>query len=162
MRYVMREKLFSWGDDFTIQDGNGQDVYFVDGEGFSWGKKLSFQDMHGNELLFIRQEVFAWGPTFEITRGGQLVATVKKELFTRFSCRFMVDVPGPDDLEAKGDFIHHEYEFTRHDGVIAQVSKQWFSWSDTYGVEIGPGEDDVLILAATVVIDAACHPDNKH
>jgi uncharacterized protein YxjI len=161
MRYVMREKLFSWGDDFTIRDAEGNDVYCVDGKALSFGKQLSFQDMHGNELLYIRQELFAWGPTYEITKGGAVVATVKKELFSFFNCRFMVDVPGPDDLEAKGDFVHHEYEFTRHDQPIARVSKEWFSWSDTYGVDTGEGEDDVLILAATVVIDAACHPDDR-
>ncbi len=161
MRYVMREKLFSWGDDFTIRDEQGADVFLVDGKAFSWGKQLSFQDMNGSELLYIKQELFAWGPTYQITRNGVLVATVKKEIFSFFDCRFMVDVPGPEDLEAKGDFLHHEYEFTRRDSVVAQVSKQWFSWSDTYGVETQPGEDDVIILASTVVIDAACHPDDR-
>ena len=33
--------------------------------------------------------------------------------------------------------------------------------ADTYGVEIADGEDDVLILASTVVIDMACHPDSR-
>jgi uncharacterized protein YxjI len=73
----------------------------------------------------------------------------------------VVDVPGPDDLEAKGDFIDHEYEFMLHGQPVARVSKKWFSFADTYGVETFPGADDVLILASTVVIDAACHPDGK-
>ena len=37
------------------------------------------------------------------------------------------------------------------------VSSCWFSWTDTYGVDIAEGEDDLLILASTVVIDLACH-----
>ena len=41
------------------------------------------------------------------------------------------------------------------------MSKQWFSWSDTYGVDVAQGEDDILILASTVVIDMAVHPDQK-
>jgi uncharacterized protein YxjI len=32
----------------------------------------------------------------------------------------------------------------------------------SYGVEIAEGEDDVLILAAAVVIDMICHDDKKH
>ena len=87
---------------------------------------------------------------------------VKKSLFTFFHCKFTVDVPGPDDLEAEGDFLDHEYQFTRGGTTVASVSKQWFSWSDTYGVEIAEGEDDVLILASTVVIDMACHEDRQH
>jgi hypothetical protein len=73
-----------------------------------------------------------------------LFAVVKKELFTFFHCRFTVNVPGPDDLEAKGDLTGHEYEFWRQSGLRATVSKQWFAWSDTYGVEIAEEEDDIL------------------
>jgi uncharacterized protein YxjI len=44
MRYVMKQKLFSWGDDFVIKDESGGDAFFVDGKAFSLGKQLSFQD----------------------------------------------------------------------------------------------------------------------
>jgi uncharacterized protein YxjI len=161
MRYVMKQKLFCWGDDFTIKDDADTDRFFVDGKAFSLGKQLSFQDMQGQELAFIRQKLLAWGPTYEIYRDNGLFAVVKKELFTFFQCRFTVDVPGPDDLEAKGNFTDHEYEFWRQSGLRATVSKQWFTWSDTYGVDIAEGEDDILILASTVVIDMACHGDHQ-
>ena len=160
MRYVMKQKLFSWGDDFTIRNEAGDDAYFVDGKAFSFGSKLSFQDMHGHELAFIRQKLLSWGPTYEIERGGEVVAVVKKKLFAPLHHRFTVDVPGPDDLEANGSFTDHEYTFRRGSRTVATVSKQWFTWADTYGVEITDGEDDVLILASTVVVDMACHPDD--
>jgi uncharacterized protein YxjI len=161
MRYAMRQKLLSWGDDFVIKDEGGQDIYFIDGKFFTIGDQLSFQDMEGNELAFIRQKLLAWGPTYEIYRRGELQAVVKKALFTLFHCRFTVDVPGPDDLEARGSFTDHEYEFERGGRIVAGVSKRWFSWTDTYGVEIADGEDDILILAASVIIDMACHGDQK-
>jgi uncharacterized protein YxjI len=82
---------------------------------------------------------------------------VKKELFTFFRCHFSVDVPGPDDLDAHGDFLDHEYEITRGDEVVARVSKQWFTWTDTYGIEVTDGEDDALVVATAVVIDLCCH-----
>jgi uncharacterized protein YxjI len=161
MRYVMKEKIFAWGDDFTIQDETGRDVYFVDGKAFTFGDQLSFQDMQGNELAYIKQKVFAWGKTYEIFRSGRLAAVVKKEMFTLFRCRFTVDVPGPDDLEAQGDFMDHEYEFSRGDRTVAAVSKRWFSFGDTYGIDVAEGEDPVLVLASAVVVDMACHPDQK-
>jgi uncharacterized protein YxjI len=161
MRYVMKQKLFCWGDDFTIKDDTGTDRFFVDGKAFSLGKQLSFQDMEGQELAFIRQKLLAWGPTYEIYRDNELLAVVKKELFTFFRCRFTMDVPGPDDLEARGDFTDHEYELWRQSGLRATVSKQWFAWSDTYGVDIAEEEDDILILAGTFVIDMACHGDRQ-
>ncbi len=162
MRYVMKQKMFSWGDDFFIKNDQGQDVFFVDGKAFSFGKKLSFQDMNHKELLFIREKLLSWGPTYEISRDTELVAVVKKSLFTLFRCKFTVDVPGPDDLEAEGDFLDHEYAFTKNGRTVAVVSKQWFTWTDTYGVDVADGEDDVLILASTVVIDMICHGDQKN
>ncbi len=161
MRYLMKQKLFCWGDDFTIKSEAGQDVFFVDGKAFSIGDKLSFQDMQKNELAFIRQKLLAWGPTYEITRGGALAAVVKKHLFTLFRCTFTVDVPGPDDLEAQGNFLDLEYTFTRGDQPVAEVSKRWFAFTDSYGVDIAEGQDDVLILASTVVIDMVCHGDRQ-
>ncbi len=157
----MKQKLFSWGDDFTIKNESGEDIFFVDGRAFSIGNKLSFQDMKKHELAFIRQKLLSWGPTYEITRNGELAAVVKKHLFALLRCSFTVDVPGPDDLEAQGSFLDMEYTFTRADQVVAEVSKRWFSFTDTYGVDIREGEDDVLILARTVVINMVCHGDQK-
>ncbi len=161
MRYLMKQKLVCWGDDFAIKNEAGEDVFFVDGKAFSLGDKLSFRDMQRNELAFIRQKLLSWGPTYEITRKGELAAVVKKHLFTLFRCKFTVDVPGPDDLEAAGSFLDMEYTFTRAGERVAEVSKRWFTWADTYGVDIAEGEDDVLLLASTVVIDMVCHADNK-
>lgn len=157
MRYVMKQKLFAWGDDFHIRDETGREVFFVDGKALSFGDQSSFQSLDGVELAFIRQKMLAWGKTYEIHRNGAVAAVVTKELFTFFNCRFTVDVPGPDDLQASGDFTDHEYVFSQGDRKVATVSKRWFSWADTYGVDIAEGQDDVLILAATVVIDMACH-----
>lgn len=161
MRYVIKQKLFCWGDDFYIKNAGGEDVFFVDGKAFTLGDKLSFQDLQHNELAFIRQKLLSWGPTYEIHRKGELAAVVKKHLFTLFRCKFTVDVPGPDDLEAQGSFLDMEYAFTRGGKTVAEVSKRWFSWTDTYGVDVHEGEDDVLILASTVVIDMVCHKDHK-
>jgi uncharacterized protein YxjI len=159
MRYVMRQKLWSLGADFTIKDADGHDQFFVDGKALAIRDTLSFQDMAGNELAYIQQRLLAWGPTYEISRGGQLMAVVKQKLWTLVRNRFNVDVnddgPSPDDLEVQGNFWDHEYTFHRGGQVMASVSKRYFSWTDTYGVDVAPGEVDILILACTVVVDMA-------
>jgi uncharacterized protein YxjI len=40
---------------------------------------------------------------------------------------------------------------------VAEVSKKWFRLRDSYGVEIAPGQNDIIILAVTVVIDELAH-----
>ena len=161
MRYVMRQKLLSLADNFTIKDENDRDTYIVKGKFFSFGDKLSFQDLAGNELVFIDQRLLNWSPTYELWKGDKLLAVVKRELFSFIHHRFTVDVPGPNDLEAEGDFLDHEYTISRGGSVVATVSKRWFSWADTYGIEIADGEDDVLVLATAVVFDMVCHDHNK-
>ena len=162
MRYVMRERILSWGDDFTIKDTDGRNAYQVDGKVFSFGDKLSFQDMEGHELVRIEQKLLSIGPQYEIVRGDETVAVVKKHLFTLLRARFTVDVPGPDDLEARGNFVDHEYVFERGGREVARASKKWLTLSDTYAIDIDEGQDDVLILASAVVIDLVAHPDKKN
>lgn len=160
MRYVMKQKMFAFGDDFTIKDEQGQDRYFVDGKMLSIGDKLAFKDMQGNELARIEQKVLSIGKVYRIFRDDRQVATVKKKIFTFFRDVFDVEDAAAGDLDAKGDFIDREYQFTRDGQPIATVSKRFFSWTDTYGVDIAEGEDDVLILACTVVIDMCSHNDD--
>jgi uncharacterized protein YxjI len=158
--YAMKQKVFCWGDDYRILDQNGRDVYLVDGKAFVLlRKRLIFLDMAGNELAEIRQRLLTWGPSYDILRSGQVVATVSKHLFTLAFCKLTVDVPGPDDLEATGSLFDYEYTFRRHGRQVASVSKKYFSWTDSYGVDIAVGEDVILILASTVVIDVCCHAD---
>lgn len=161
MRYVMKQKIISWGDDFTIRDENGRDAFHVDGRMFSFGDKLTIKDHRGEDVAVIDQKLLSIGPTYEIFRGGQHVATVKKKLLTFFRDKFYVDVPGPDDLEVQGSILDHEYTFTRNGRTVASVSKRYFAIRDSYGIDVNDGEDDVLIIAAAVVIDLVSHEDDK-
>ncbi len=163
MKYLIREKLLCLGDDFVIRDESGRLRYQVDGRAFTLlREKLSFQDASGNEVAFIREKLLALRKSYEIHRGGDRVAVVKKDLFNLFRVGFTVDVPGPDDYEAKGSILDHEYTFRRGGRVVAEVSKRWFTLRDTYAVDIEEGEDDVLILASAIVIDQICHdPDDN-
>ena len=159
MRYVMTQKWLAFGDDFTIKDELGQDRFFVDGKAFALGDKLSFQDMNGNELVRIEQKLLSFGKTYVVLKSGNEVARVKKQKFTFFRDVFDVEDAAAGDLDATGDFFDREYQFTRDGRTIATVSKRFFSWTDSYGVEVAEGEDDVLILACAVVIDLCSHDE---
>jgi len=91
--------------------------------------------------------------TYSIYRNGGVLATVKKALITPLRQRFDIHVAGGENMEAQGNILDHEYEIQAGRRRVAEVSKKWFRVADTYGVEIAPGNDDVLILACTVLID---------
>ncbi len=152
MRYQMTQKLFTLGDKFTIKDSAGCDAFRVEGKAFSMGDKLSFQDMRGRELAYICQKLLSFKKRYEVHRDGKLFAEVVKEL-TFFKDKYTVDIPGPNDYEVSGNFWDHEFQFTRAGRKVAHVSKAFFTMSDTYGIDIVDGEDDVTILATAVVID---------
>ena len=156
----MKEKMWAFGDDFAIQDADGNDVFEVDGKAFSLGDKLSFKDTSGNELAFISQKLMSLKKTYEIYREGALFAQVQKE-WRFFKTEFTVDVPGPNDYSIDGSFWKHEYEFRRGGKVVAVVSKDFWTWSDTYGIDIVAGEDDVSILCSAIVIDQVLHEDGN-
>ncbi len=162
MRYVIRQKVFSLGDSFTIQDEQGADVFYVQGKVFSFGNKLSLSDCYGHELIYIKQRLMTFRPTYEIYRGEQLIAVIKKELFTFFNCRFEIETMGYGNIDIEGELLDHEYTFIRGGRTISTVSKEWFTWSDRYGVEINEGENPPFILACVIVIDMICHEDKNH
>jgi uncharacterized protein YxjI len=67
--------------------------------------------------------------------------------------RLKIDVPGNDDLEARGNIFQHEYGIFRGTREVAHISKAWIALGDTYGIDIDDDQDQVLILACAVVID---------
>jgi uncharacterized protein YxjI len=73
--------------------------------------------------------------------------------------RWVAHVEGGPDLHTHGNIVDHEYTIERDGDKVAEVSKRWFRVRDTYGVEVFPGENDVLILAIVAVIDTMAHPD---
>ncbi len=47
MKFIVREKILSISDKFTIRNELGRDCYFVWGKIFSLGNKLHFEDEFG-------------------------------------------------------------------------------------------------------------------
>jgi uncharacterized protein YxjI len=155
MRYIIREKLFRLTEDSAITDDSGQSIFQVEGKLFSLHDRLIIRDMAGNEVVQIVRRLIALTPTYEILRGGQEVAEMRKRFFTPFGDRYAIDIPGPDDLEMQGNFWEHEFVITQGGATVAAITKQWLSLSATYGVETAPGQDDVLILACVLAMDLA-------
>jgi uncharacterized protein YxjI len=152
-KYRMREKLFAIGDDYWIEDEDGERAFKVDGKALRIRATFVLEDSSGGELFSIQEKKLHIRDTMEVERGGQTVATVKKALITPLRERFSIEVEGGDDMEAKGNIVDHEYKIERGGERVAEVSKRWFRIRDTYGVEIAPGQEDALILAVTVCID---------
>ena len=158
-RYQMRQRMLSIGDDYTIENDRGEHVFKLDGKALRIRKTILFKDMDGRELCKIQERMLHLRDSMEIEApDGKRLAMVHKALITPLRERWVVDVEDGQDLHAQGNFVDHEYTIERDGNKIAEVSKRWFRVRDTYGVEVAPGEKDVLILATTAVIDTMAHP----
>lgn len=151
MRYQVREKIFSFGDNFVIKNEYGDDVFRVRGRVFSLGNKLTLENLAGHELAYIEQKLFKFLPQYTIFMNSRDVATIKKEL-SFLKPRFYIEsVMGSYEME--GDIFSHEFSILKNGRVVAAVSKKWFSYSDTYGVDIDNTEDQAFMMALVIVID---------
>lgn len=158
VKYRMRQRLVSIGDDFWIEDDRGNRAFKVDGKAMRVRNTLHFEDPQGRRLASIQERVARVRDTMEIEGpSGSTIATVKKAMVTPLRERYSVSVPGGDDLDVQGNIVDHEYQISARGKKVAEVSKKWFRVRDTYGVEVAPDHDDVLMLAITVAIDSISH-----
>lgn len=158
MKYKIRQRIFSFGDNFTIRDENETPHFIVRGKVFSLGDKLSLEDLNGNKLFYIEQKLFKFLPEYSIFQNDTQVAKVKKE-FTFFKPKFNIESSfGRFDME--GDIFSHSFQILKNGRVVAEVSKKWLSFSDTYGVDIADGENQAFLLALVIVIDQVIYDND--
>lgn len=156
MKLYIKQKVFSWVDRFTVYDEAGADKYYVEGELFSWGKKLHILDTAGNEAAYIQQKVMSLLPRFFVYVNGEERAEIVKR-FTFFFPQY--EIAGLD-WQIDGDFWNHDYEITKNGRPIVRIAKEWFTWGDSYVLDIADGADEIVALAVVLAIDAVQQAGN--
>ena len=159
-RYQMRQRMISIGDDYVIENDRGERVFKLDGKALRIRKTILFEDMDGHELCKIQERMLRVRDSMEIEGpDGKRLAIVHKAMITPLRERWVVDRDDAPDLKVQGNIVDHEYTIEQDGSKVAEVSKRWFRVRDTYGVEVAPGQHDVLILAVAAVLDTMAHPD---
>ena len=152
-RYVMREKLLSIGDDFWIENDQGERAFKVNGKALRVRQTFVLEDTSGNEVARVQERKLTVRDKVAIERDGETAATVRKAL-VGIRDRFAIDIKDGADMKARGNVVDHEYEIERDGDTVATISKKWFRVRDSYGVDVAAGEDVPLVLAITVAIDS--------
>ena len=149
MKLYMKQKFFSFADKFTIWDSNGNEKYYVQGEAISFGRRLHIFDLHGRELALVKQEMLTLLPKFYVFKGGNQIAQIRKE-FSFFTPKYTV---AGLNWEVSGNFLAHEYEVSKHGRPIVSISKEWYTWGDSFQLDIADGADEIVALAVVLAID---------
>ena len=97
-RFQMRQKMLAFGDDFWIQNGDGQRVYRIDGKVMRLRHTMDFEDAHGDKLCRIQTRVMHIRDTMVIEDvDGNKMASVHQALITPLRERWKVDVEDGED-----------------------------------------------------------------
>jgi uncharacterized protein YxjI len=160
-RYMMKQRMFAFGDNFWIENERGKQCFKVDGKMMRVRDTLLFEEKDGTEHCKIQQKVARIKDSVKVDDPhDKELAMVKMALITPVRERWVVKMGNGPDLEVQGNILDHEYTIGEGRDKIAEVSKRWFRVRDSYGVQIEQGQDDLTLLAVTVAIDMMAHPDN--
>lgn len=152
MKLYLKQKVFSWRGRFFVKDQEGYDRYAAEGELFSLGHRLRVYDADGREVALIRQKIMSFMPRFIVDINGQEVfEIVQKFAFFRHNFR-LNGLP----WYLSGDFWGHEYSLDDESGRrVMYLSKQWFTWGDSYELHITDPKEELLCLCVALAVDCA-------
>jgi uncharacterized protein YxjI len=152
MKLCIKQRVFSWGDTYDVYDEWGNVRYYVEAEIFAIGHQIHvYEKQTGREVGSIHQHFFAFTPGFDIVMDGQRVGVIKKR-FTLFSQTYDVDFRG---WTCEGDVFKWDYQVMQGSMQVMSISKEWFTWGDTYVMEISNPAHELPGLLLVLAIDAA-------
>lgn len=145
----IKQKVFSLSGKFTVKDQQERDVYYVEGSFLQIPKTFSIKNVARDEIALITKKVFSFLPKFFVEVNGKEAVTIKKE-FSLFKPRYTINGVG---IEVKGNWWDMNFQVVQHGEVVGNVSKKWFTWGDSYEVQIVNEEMEAIIVALVVAID---------
>ncbi|AIQ29034.1 LURP-one-related family protein [Paenibacillus sp. FSL R7-0312] len=145
----IKQKVFSLREKFTVKNQQEQDVYYVEGSFMRIPKTFSIMNTADEEVALITKKVFSFLPKFFVEVDGREVLTIKKE-FSFLKARYTIDSA---DIEVHGNWWDMDFQVIQRGAVIGEVNKKWFTWGDSYSVQVFKEEMEAVIIAIVVAID---------
>ncbi|QIS12579.1 LURP-one-related/scramblase family protein [Nocardia arthritidis] len=152
MRFVMRQRVLSLGQDYWVTDSAGNRVFLVDGKVLTFRRRFQLRGPGGEIYAVAHRRLIALRDTMVVRSGGRHAATVRTKLFSPVRHSFTIALANGERWVARGDLIEKNNTLEGPQGVVAHTSHRWFRIRDSYGVEIYH-PDVPLALALVVCID---------
>lgn len=150
MKLFIKQRAFSWFDNYRIFDEEGEPIYTIRGE-LSWGHCLRMYDADGNEVCMVREKGDTLLPKFELYVGGNYIGSINKGMDVTKQV-YSIDFNG---WRIEGDLMETEYQIYNGQGYqIAAMTKEILSQKDTYRIKITNPQDELYVLMLMVAIDA--------
>jgi len=156
-RWQIRQKFFSLGGDLKVKDCYGNHIFTFKGKIITLTNKMDLVDSrNGANLGQFSLQIRVGLPHYKIKILGKYYATMKMR-FSLARHKFKIELANGGTIQIKGNWLDYDFKFRKNGNVVAVVSKAFFAVTDTYGLEVLPGEDVVLFLMAVAIIDKTLH-----
>lgn len=149
MKLYIKQKVFSWKDSFVVKDEDDRDRYTVSGELMAIKRKLHIRDESGKEVSYVCQKPFSFMPRYTVSLEDGMKLTVMQRL-SLLRARYDVE---PLDWRVEGKVNQHEFSIFLGNNTIASVSKAWFTWGDSYEINIEDPANELAVLSVVLTID---------
>ncbi|MFJ6696575.1 LURP-one-related/scramblase family protein [Streptomyces sp. NPDC091272] len=151
MKFLVRDKLFSIGDDYWIEDENGQHAFLVDGKALRLRDTLEIKDSEGRTLITLREKMLSWRDAMTLERNGEALATVRKKRLSLLRNHYRVTLNEGTELDVSGRVLDREFAVEYDGELLAHISRQWFRVRETYAVNVVREDTDAALLIAVAV-----------
>ncbi|MEU9731038.1 LURP-one-related family protein [Streptomyces sp. NPDC048002] len=154
MRFLVRDRLLGFGDDYWIEDDRGEKVFLVDGKAMRLRDTFELKDRQGRVLIDIRQKMLALRGTMLIERDDEPLATVRRKRLSLLRNHYRVALAdGSTELDVSGKILDREFAVEYEGELLAVISRRWLHIRDTYGVDVVREDaDPALLIAVTVCV----------
>uniref|UniRef100_A0AAU2VU05 LURP-one-related family protein n=1 Tax=Streptomyces sp. NBC_00008 TaxID=2903610 RepID=A0AAU2VU05_9ACTN len=151
MRLLVRERLFGIGDDYWIEDADGNKVFLVDGKAMRVRDTFELKDAQGRIVVEIKQKLISLRDTMLIERDGEQLAKVKRKRLSLLRNHYRVTLVDGTELDVSGKILDREFAVDYDGELLAQISRRWLTVRDTYGIDIVREDADTALLIAVAV-----------
>ena len=163
--FLIREKLFSMNERMEILDPHSQSVLgYFQSKFFTLPKKYWLMHPDEQPIIGIEKIMFSFMTKFNFFEAGphetlsmnRLLGTLEKK-FSLFKPKYFFKAPnGSVIYQIQGNFWERSFQVIEQGRIVAEISRKFWSWTDTYGIRIDPGKNDheaMILLTMVVVLD---------
>ncbi|MEV7090977.1 LURP-one-related family protein [Streptomyces sp. NPDC093085] len=151
MKYLVRDKIFSIGDDYWIEDEDGRKAYLVDGKALRIRDTLELKDPSGQVLVTLREKLISLRDTMTIERDDEKLATIRKKRLSLLRNHYRVTLAEGTELDVSGRILDREFAIEYDGELLAHISRRWLRVRETYGVDIVREDADHPLMIAVAV-----------
>ena len=157
MKYVIKNKILSFGGGSTVTDDNGNDLYYVKGKVFTFTKKKYIRTLDKQVLYTVRNKfLFLLLPKVYITdAAGNKILMIKKKSFFSFKQNFeIVSMDGAEhNYSIQGDYIGRHYDLLDNGIPVAHVRRNFNLIKDSFWLETDLTENAPFYIAFVIALD---------